>query len=140
MSATLTKTEIIDQIAEQSGITKKDVTTVLNLEKEIIATFLHENRDAENEDGDVVGARVQIMGHGTYTSAPTDARDGYNPQSGKKIKLDASYRVGFRAGQNLKDTVKGVEKETKPAKSTKAKGETSSKKPAAAAKKKSKKK
>jgi DNA-binding protein HU-beta len=48
---------------------------------------------------------VRLVGFGTFTVAKRKARQGYNPQTGEKIKIKASRTVKFRPGQAYKDKV-----------------------------------
>ena len=45
---------------------------------------------------------VQLIGFGTYSITERAARDGINPQTGDKIRIQASKAVKFKAGAGLK--------------------------------------
>lgn len=129
---TLTKTDLIAGVAERAGLTKADAERALNAEYSLIGEFLAENKDAED------GARVQIMGFGTYKTSFVEGRMGRNPQEpDQEIEIPDSYRTHFSAGQKLKDVVNGVEA-AKPAKKDSKKA-AKGKEAAAPAKKKKKK-
>ena len=88
------KTGLIDAIASETGLTKKDTATFLDSALEIITTAL-KKKDS-----------VTLIGFGTFKTVKTAARKGRNPQTGKEIQIKASNRVKFTAGKALKDSVK----------------------------------
>ncbi|NIQ00625.1 MAG: HU family DNA-binding protein, partial [Nitrospinaceae bacterium] len=49
---------------------------------------------------------VGIVGFGTFSVSNRPARQGRNPQTGQPIKIQATKVPKFKAGKNLKDSVK----------------------------------
>lgn len=90
----MNKTDLVNNIAEKSGLTKKDVESVLN-------SFLGEVTDALAS-----GDKVQLIGFGTFETRSRSSRSGRNPQTGKTIEIPASKVPAFKAGNKLKDAVK----------------------------------
>lgn len=90
----MNKTDLINNISEKSGLTKKDVESVLN-------SFLNEVSDAL-----AGGDKVQLIGFGTFETRARSGRVGRNPQTGKSIEIPASKVPAFKAGNKLKDAVK----------------------------------
>ncbi|GIO15809.1 DNA-binding protein HU [Cohnella xylanilytica] len=90
----MNKTDLINNIAEKSGLTKKDVESVLN-------GFLGEVSDALAK-----GDKVQLIGFGTFETRARSGRVGRNPQTGKTIEIAASKVPAFKAGNKLKEAVK----------------------------------
>ena len=45
---------------------------------------------------------VQVIGFGTFSLVNRAARDGINPQTGAKIRIQASKSVKFKPGAKLK--------------------------------------
>ncbi|THF74491.1 HU family DNA-binding protein [Cohnella fermenti] len=90
----MNKTDLINNIADKSGLTKKDVESVLN-------GFLGEVSDALAK-----GDKVQLIGFGTFETRSRSGRVGRNPQTGKTIEIAASKVPAFKAGNKLKDAVK----------------------------------
>ena len=89
----MNKTELIDSIAEKSGITKAAAKVALE-------TFL----------GDIEktlkgGGRVSLVGFGSWSVSERAARDGRNPQTGKTIQIKAKNVVKFKAGSDLSSAV-----------------------------------
>jgi len=91
--ATLNKQELVANVAEQAGLTKKDA------EKAVNAVF-------ETVKGALSGGdKVQLIGFGTFEVKARKARKGRNPQTGKEINIPASKNPVFKAGKALKDSV-----------------------------------
>lgn len=90
----MNKTDLINNIANKSGLTKKDVEAVLN-------GFL-----GEVESALAAGEKVQLIGFGTFETRSRSGRVGRNPQTGKSITIPASKVPAFKAGNKLKDAVK----------------------------------
>lgn len=90
----MNKTDLINNIASKSGMSKKDVEAVLN-------GFLGEVTDALAK-----GEKVQLIGFGTFETRQRSSRVGRNPQTGKEIKIPASTIPAFKAGNKLKAAVK----------------------------------
>jgi nucleoid DNA-binding protein len=90
----MTKAELIDKVADDAGLTKKDAAAAVN------ATF-----DAIT--GELAGGgSVTVTGFGTFDVRERKARQGVNPSTGAKIQIAASKAPGFKAGKSLKDAVK----------------------------------
>ncbi|MEK8133014.1 HU family DNA-binding protein [Paenibacillus filicis] len=90
----MNKTDLVNNIAEKSGLSKKDVESVLN-------GFLGEVTDALAS-----GEKVQLIGFGTFETRKRSGRTGRNPQTGKEISIPESNVPAFKAGNKLKDAVK----------------------------------
>lgn len=87
------KSEMIEALAKETGLTKADVEKVFN------GTFnLFKDELAK-------GNNVAVAGFGTFKISNRAARTGRNPQTGETIKIAASKSVSFKAGSALKDVV-----------------------------------
>ena len=69
----MNKTDLINNISDKSGLTKKDVESVLN-------SFLSEVTDAL-----AGGDKVQLIWFGTFETRKRAGRTGRNPQTGIAI-------------------------------------------------------
>ncbi len=81
------KTEIVDRVAEGTGVSKSDVSKVLD-------RMLEEVR--ANLDS---GESVTLRGFGTFKVTETAARKGRNPATGEQIDIPAGRRIGFKAAK-----------------------------------------
>lgn len=87
------KSEMIEALAKETGLTKADVEKVYN------GTFdLFKKELAKGE-------KVSVAGFGTFKISKRAARTGRNPQTGETISIKASKSVSFKAGTELKATV-----------------------------------
>ncbi len=89
----MTKTDMINAIAEKSGFTKKDSETALEAVVGAITDAL------------AAGEKVSLIGFGTFEVKDRAARTGVNPRTGAQIEIAASRLPVFKAGKALKDAV-----------------------------------
>lgn len=90
----MNKTELIDAIAKKSELTKKDTQAALDAFLDTITKQLKK------------GEKVAITGFGSWEVTKRAARTGINPLTKKPIKISARKVPKFRAGKNLKESVK----------------------------------
>jgi DNA-binding protein HU-beta len=89
----MSKQELVNHMAEQSGITKKDAEAAL-------ASFIG------GVKGSLKGGNsVTLVGFGTFSVSHRNARKGRNPQTGATIDIPARNVPVFKAGKGLKETV-----------------------------------
>ncbi len=89
----MNKTELVDVIAKQAKLTKKDAEAALKAFTDAVAKELKK------------GGKVQLVGFGTFEVTKRAAREGRNPQTGAVMKIAASKAPKFKAGKALKDIV-----------------------------------
>jgi len=89
----VTKTDLIDKVAAETGLTKKDSAKAVDAVFNSIAEAL--------KDGD----KVQIIGFGTFEVRERAARMGRNPQTGAELEIPARKVPAFKPGKVLKDMV-----------------------------------
>ena len=90
----MTKVELINAIAADAKISKKDADAAL---KATIAAIT---------DALKAGDKVQLVGFGTFEVRERGARTGRNPRTKETIKIAASKAPAFKAGKALKDAIK----------------------------------
>ncbi len=91
---TLSKSDLIDSILkENSGITKKAVTEIVNSTLDIVTKTVTK------------GHEVNIIGFGKFHRVNRKARKGRNPATGEEIKIPAANVPKFSPGKALKDAV-----------------------------------
>lgn len=54
----------------------------------------------------VKGEKVQLIGFGTFSVSERAAREGINPSTKEKIKIEAKKVAKFKAGAELADALK----------------------------------
>ena len=89
----MNKAELVDAIANDTGLSKKDSEAAF---KSII-----ENISTELSNGN----EVSLIGFGTLGVGKRAARTGRNPKTGETIKIAASKTPKFKAGKALKDKI-----------------------------------
>ena len=94
----MNKAEITDAVADKLGMTKRDVSSV-------IEEFHDEIKRALAR-----GDRVSISGFGVFEPVARKARLGRNPRTGETVKIKATKLPKFRAGAELKGVVAGSKK------------------------------
>lgn len=89
----MNKSELVEAIANGSGVTKADANRVLD-------TFMTTVTDALKS-----GDQVVLPGFGSFSTGNRSARTGRNPQTGQTIQIKASRVAKFKAGKSLKEAV-----------------------------------
>lgn len=89
----MNKTELVEAIANGSGVTKAAASRVLD-------TFTQTVIDALKS-----GDQVVLPGFGSFSTGNRSARTGRNPQTGATIQIKASRVAKFKAGKSLKEAV-----------------------------------
>ena len=91
----MTKTDLVNVVADKTGMKKKEAEAVVNATFDAIIDAL--------DNGD----KVQLIGFGTFESKDTPEKEGRNLKTGETITIPAGKRVSFKASKNLKNAVNG---------------------------------
>lgn len=89
----MNKVELIAEISDKAGISKKDAAAALKAFTDAVQAELKK------------GGKVQLVGFGTFEVTKRAARTGRNPQSGETMKIKASKSPKFKAGKAFKDAL-----------------------------------
>ena len=89
----MTKAEIVEQIYEQVGFSKKESA-------ELVETVFDVIKDAL-----VGGEKVKFSGFGNFIVREKNARKGRNPQTGEEIQLEARRVLTFKPSLVLKNAL-----------------------------------
>lgn len=89
----MNKVELIDAIAKETGLSKKDAGKLVDAIVTAVSKELKKK------------GKVQLVGFGTFETSKRAARKGKNPQTGEEIKIPAAVVPKFKAGKALKDAV-----------------------------------
>lgn len=90
----MNKSELIDAMAIESGLTKVDAKKALD------AFMSVTGRALKGDD------KLALLGFGTFSVVERPERMGHNPSTGASIKIAASKVVKFKAGSELSELVK----------------------------------
>jgi DNA-binding protein HU-beta len=92
----MTKMELIEALAKQSGLSRKDVDKLLDTFVSLVTDKLK------------AGEKVAVTGFGTFSVTERKARTGVNPQNpSQKIQIPAMKVPKFTAGKTFKDSLRG---------------------------------
>ena len=94
----MNKTELVDAIAKETGLSKKDSEKAVKAFTDAVSKELKKK------------GKVQLVGFGTFETAKRAARTGKNPQTGASIKIPAATVPKFKAGKALKEAVNSKKK------------------------------
>ena len=95
------KGDVINAIAEQAGISKKEATAAFDAFVEYISETCQK------------GERCAVPGLGSFSVSHRKAREGRNPRTREKITIPASKNVRFKAGKDLRDAVNAPKRAAK---------------------------
>jgi DNA-binding protein HU-beta len=90
----VTKSEFVDQVASEAGLSKGDAGKAVDAFIDVVEETLRR------------GGEVSFTGFGKFSVSDRGARQGVNPQTGEKIQIPASKVPKFSAGSGLKKAVK----------------------------------
>ena len=91
----MTKSEFVDQVASESGLSKGEATKAVDATLTVIEETLKR------------GGEINFTGFGKFSVADRGARQGVNPQTGETIQIKAARVPRFSAGSKLKQVVNG---------------------------------
>ncbi len=92
----MNKSELINELSEETTFSKKDVTRVLDSLTRIIGRTLKK------------GEKVSLTGFGSFWLSRRPARKGINPATKERIDLPEISVPRFKPGKNLREVVKSV--------------------------------
>jgi DNA-binding protein HU-beta len=89
----MNKGDLIESVANQSGLTKADSARAVDAVLDAITGSLMQ------------GTKVTLPGFGTFSTSKRAARSGRNPSTGATIKIKAKTIAKFKPGSKLTDAV-----------------------------------
>ncbi|MGC9520127.1 MAG: HU family DNA-binding protein [Desulfuromonadaceae bacterium] len=89
----MTKTELVNSMAEKTGFSKADTEKALKAFVDTVTDALQGND------------KISLVGFGTFSVGERAARTGKNPQTGAALQIPAAKVPKFKAGKALKDAV-----------------------------------
>jgi len=91
--ARMTQSEIVNSLADSSGLKKTDVKGMFDAIAELAVSEVRKNGE------------FTLPGFGKLVKATCKAREGRNPATGAVINIPAKTTVKFRLGKAMKDAV-----------------------------------
>ncbi len=89
----MNKSELIDKVAGQAGLTKSDAERAVNAFIGVV------------EGAVATGDKVTVPGFGAWSRTQRAARTGRNPRTGEPVQIPASKAVKFSVGADFKKKV-----------------------------------
>jgi integration host factor subunit beta len=89
----MTKSELIEAVAQRSNITKSRAELVVNCVFDAMTAALER------------GEGIEIRGYGSFTVRHYHAYDGRNPRTGKAVSVPEKRLPFFKVGKELKALV-----------------------------------
>ena len=89
----MTKAELVEEVYEAVGFSKKDSASLVDLVFETIKETLEE------------GEKLKVSGFGNFMVREKKARIGRNPQTGEEIEISARKVLTFKPSQVLKNSL-----------------------------------
>lgn len=89
----MSKTDLVNYVAEQTGLTKADAARALE------AVIGGVTEGLKNE------GKVTITGFATFAAKKKEASTGRNPRTGEAVQIPARVAVTVKAGSKLKDAL-----------------------------------
>lgn len=89
----MNKSEFEKYISAKHSITKKEASSVIDLFTTSVMSALRD------------GKYISLIGFGSFSVAKVEAREGRNPSTGEKLKINGYNQPRFKGGQRLKNAV-----------------------------------
>jgi DNA-binding protein HU-beta len=93
MEIVMNKSELVDALSCDSGLTKSDCERAVNSFVSVMGEALKDGKD------------VTLVGFGSFSVKTTAGRIGRNFRTGAKMNILPRKSVRFKPGKNLKDCV-----------------------------------
>jgi DNA-binding protein HU-beta len=89
----MNKGELVDQISEKAGVTKKQADAVLTAILDVVMESVS------------TSDKVTLVGFGSFEARKRQAREGRNPKTGETMTIPETTVPVFSAGKLFKDMV-----------------------------------
>ncbi len=89
----MTKADLIDEVARNSDLSKKDAEVIVQAVLDSIVESLKN------------GGKVELRGFGSFRLRERASRQGRNPKTGEKVFVPAKKVPYFKPGKDLKELI-----------------------------------
>ncbi len=89
----MTKAELVEEVANESELTKKDAEVIVQTVLDSITNSLQH------------GEKVELRGFGSFRIRHRSSRQGRNPKTGTGVSVPAKKVPYFKPGKEIKDLV-----------------------------------
>ncbi|HRH44794.1 MAG TPA: HU family DNA-binding protein [Pyrinomonadaceae bacterium] len=89
----MTKADLVEQVASEAEMTKKDAEQLVEIVFDSIVGALNK------------GEKIELRGFGSFRVRQRDARKGRNPKTGTAVSIPAKRVAYFKPGKELKEVI-----------------------------------
>jgi integration host factor subunit beta len=89
----MTKADLVEIVANEAEMTKKDVEQLVEIIFDSIVSTLNN------------GEKIELRGFGSFRVRERNARKGRNPKTGEPVDIPAKRVAYFKPGKDLKDII-----------------------------------
>ena len=89
----MTKADLIDEVAKNSELSKKDAEAIVQAVLDSIVESLKS------------GGKVELRGFGSFRLRGRSSREGRNPKTGEKVFVPAKKVPYFKPGKDLRELI-----------------------------------
>lgn len=89
----MTKADLVEKVADEADMTKKDVEQLVEIIFASIVTTLNK------------GEKIELRGFGSFRVRERNARKGRNPKTGEPVDIPAKRVAYFKPGKDLKEII-----------------------------------
>jgi len=92
-NGSMTKAELVDEVARVVQLTKKQAETIVNIVFDSIVDSLRS------------GQKIELRGFGSFRLRSRKSRTGRNPKTGEKVEVPSKKIPYFKPGKELKELI-----------------------------------
>jgi len=89
----MTKADLVESVAREAEMTKKDAEQLVEIVFESIVGSLNK------------GEKIELRGFGSFRVRERNARKGRNPKTGDSVSIPAKRVAYFKPGKELKELI-----------------------------------
>ena len=89
----MTKADLVEIVAREADMTKKDVEQLVEIIFDSIVSTLNN------------GDKIELRGFGSFRVRERSARKGRNPKTGEPVDIPAKRVAYFKPGKDLKEII-----------------------------------
>lgn len=89
----MTKADLVEKVAVEADLTKKDAEQLV----EIVLDSIIESLNA--------GEKIELRGFGSFRVRERNSRKGRNPKTGEAVDIPAKRVAYFKPGKDLKELI-----------------------------------
>ncbi|MBX3289466.1 MAG: integration host factor subunit beta [Acidobacteria bacterium] len=89
----MTKADLVEKVAAEADMTKKDAEQLVEIVLESIVDSLN------------AGEKIELRGFGSFRVRERNSRKGRNPKTGEAVDIPAKRVAYFKPGKELKELI-----------------------------------